>query len=115
MYLHYQTTLKVEQYTVYILACSDKSYYTGVTNDVDRRLYEHQNAINPESYTAKRRPLILVFCEHFKDINDPIAFEKQIKGWSRKKKEALISSNWEQLKELSHCTNMSSHKNYQKH
>ncbi|MCX2475741.1 GIY-YIG nuclease family protein [Pedobacter sp. MC2016-05] len=55
----------MEQYTVYILACSDKSYYTGVTNDVDRRLYEHQNAINPESYTAKRRPLIFSILRTF--------------------------------------------------
>ncbi|RZJ82339.1 MAG: GIY-YIG nuclease family protein [Flavobacterium sp.] len=99
-------------YTVYILKCSDGSYYTGVTNDIDRRFYEHQNGINNNCYTFKRRPLNLVFAEHFADINQAIEFEKQIKGWSRKKKEAIISDNWEQLKELSVCKNETNFKNY---
>jgi putative endonuclease len=104
----------METYTVYILKCADHSYYTGVTNDIDRRLYEHHNAINPTCYTSTKRPLVLVFCEHFKDINEAISFEKQIKGWSRKKKEAIINDNWDKLKELSICKNITSHTNFTK-
>ncbi|MES2807165.1 MAG: GIY-YIG nuclease family protein [Bacteroidota bacterium] len=89
------------QYFVYILLCSDESYYVGVTNDIDRRMQEHDSAINPRSYTALRRPLKLVFVERFTDINQAIAFEKQVKGWGRKKKEAIIKGNWHLLPELS--------------
>jgi putative endonuclease len=53
----------------------------------------------------------LVFCENFPDVNQSIEFEKQVKGWSRKKKEAIINDNWEKLKELSTCSNITSHKN----
>ena len=101
----------MKYYYVNILKCNDESYYTGVTNDIDRRLYEHQSGINSNSYTNKRRPVTLVFCDYFTDINQAIAFEKQIKGWTRKKKEAIIANNWNKLKELSVCRNDSNHKN----
>ncbi|SDC56456.1 GIY-YIG nuclease family protein [Pedobacter soli] len=104
----------MKTYTVYILKCADSSYYTGVTNDIDRRIYEHENAVNPTCYTAGRRPLVLVFCEHFEDVNEAIEFEKQVKGWSRKKKEAIINDNWDKLRPLSVCNNITSHKNYKK-
>ena len=87
-------------YFVYIVECSDKSYYTGVTNDLDRRLWEHNNDNNALAYTHKRRPVILRFFQRFQDINQAIEFEKQIKGWSRKKKEALFKEDWEALKTL---------------
>ncbi len=90
----------MRHYSVYILKCSDGSYYTGVTNDVDRRLYEHQSGYDEKSYTFKRRPVELLFAEHFYDVIRAIAFEKQVKGWSRAKKEALIRGDWEALKEL---------------
>lgn len=90
----------LQPYTVYILKCSDNSYYVGVTNDIDRRLNEHQEGLT-KGYTSSRRPLELVFTEHFKEVNRAIAFEKQIKGWRRAKKEALISGNWHLLPELS--------------
>jgi putative endonuclease len=80
----------MKTYYVYILKCSDDSYYTGVTNNLDRRVTEHSEGIYKKSYTFKRRPVQLVFCETFNDINKAIAFEKQIKSWSKKKKEALI-------------------------
>lgn len=99
-------------YSVYILKCSDGSYYTGITNDIDRRLHEHQNGANITCDTYKRRPLSLMFCEHFPDVNQAIAFEKQVKGWTRKKKEAIINDNWNKLKELSICKNITSHTNY---
>ena len=91
----------MNQYFVYILLCSDKSYYTGVTNNMERRMYEHETGLNPNSYTHKRRPVRLVFCERFIDINQAIAFEKQVKGWKRSKKEALIKGDWDLLPELS--------------
>lgn len=91
----------MKQYHVYILLCADGSYYTGVTNDIDRRFIEHVDGINEDCYTFTRRPLKLVFAEPFPDINQAIAFEKQVKGWRRAKKEALIQNNWEALPALS--------------
>ena len=79
---------------VYILKCSDKTYYTGVTSNLSKRLEEHQNGIHKNSYTFKRRPLELVFYAEFTDINVAIEKEKQIKKWSRAKKEALINGNF---------------------
>ncbi len=86
-------------YFVYIVICNDKSYYTSVINDLDRRIWEHNNN-DTNSYTSKRRPVILKYFQRFQDINAAIAFEKQIKGWSRKKKEALFEENWEEIKRL---------------
>ncbi|MCY0968950.1 GIY-YIG nuclease family protein [Chryseobacterium wangxinyae] len=91
----------MKRYYVYIVKCSDSSYYTGVTNDLERRVNEHNDGCKPESYTYKRRPVVLVFYHEFNDINQAIDFEKQVKGWSRKKKEAIINDNWELLPELS--------------
>ena len=88
-------------YTVYILRCADGTYYTGVTNDLDRRVWEHQSGHDSRAYTFRRRPLKLVFQEHFPDVNQAIAFEKQVKGWRRAKKEALIARRWDLLPELS--------------
>ncbi len=91
----------MKQYIVYILLCNDNSYYTGITNDIDRRLYEHESGLDPKSYTFKRRPVKLLFQEMFNDIHQAIAFEKQIKGWKRTKKEAIINGDWHLLQELS--------------
>ena len=91
----------MKNYYVYILLCSDNSYYTGVTNDLETRFLYHQNGHNPESYTYNRRPVEIVFYSEFNDVNQAIAFEKQVKGWSRKKKEAIINNEWEKLPNLS--------------
>ena len=104
----------MKQYYVYILKCSDNSFYTGVTNDLENRFLQHHDGKHPESYTYKRRPVELVFHQEFNEVNDAIAFEKQVKGWSRKKKEAIINNNWESLKELSICKNISSSTNFEK-
>lgn len=88
----------MKRYYVYILKCSDGSYYTGITNDVERRFAEHQNGEVEGSYTHTRRPVELVYYDYFHNVNNAIAFEKQVKGWSRKKKEALINSDWDKLK-----------------
>ena len=88
-------------YYVYIVECNDKSYYTGITNDIERRLWQHNNDNNKLAYTYSRRPIILKYCERFQNVQDAIAWEKQIKGWSRKKKEALFANDWESIKLLS--------------
>ena len=91
---------RVHNYFVYILECSDGFYYTGVTNNIDRRLREYNEGINPTSFTHKRRPIVLRYCKKFKYILDAIAWEKQLKGWSRKKKEALFIEDWCKIVEL---------------
>jgi putative endonuclease len=91
----------MKSYHVYILLCNDGSYYTGITNDLDRRFYEHETGYNVSCYTYKRRPLKLVFNEIFANVNQAIAFEKQVKGWRRAKKEAIIRGDWHRLPELS--------------
>lgn len=88
--------------TVYILECSDGSYYTGLTKqDVEARVWEHNHLPDEKAYTFKRRPVRLVFTETYDRIIDAIARERQIKGWSRRKKQALIALNYEGLPELS--------------
>ena len=99
---------------VYILKCVGNSYYTGITNNQERRFNEHQSGLHPKAYTFKRRPVELVFYTDFPDPRQAIAFEKQVKGWSRKKKEAIINGNWDRLKSLAECKNETSHNNYRK-
>jgi putative endonuclease len=96
-------------YCVYMLKCSDNSYYTGITNDMDRRLAEHQCGQKPEGYTFSRRPVELVYGELFQNVLDAIAFEKKLKGWTHAKKEALITNDWDQLKFLAQCQNNTKH------
>jgi len=87
--------------TVYILRCRDGSYYTGLTKqNIEARVWEH-NAGVYDGYTAKRLPVELVFTETYDRIIDAIARERQIKGWSRRKKEALIALDYEALPGLS--------------
>ena len=71
---------------VYILYCADETFYTGVTSNLDKRLIEHHSAKYPDSYTAQRLPVELVFYAEFTNINHAIATEKQVKNWSRIKK-----------------------------
>ncbi len=80
-------------YFVYILRCADGKYYVGVTNDVDRRFAEHQEGYDPAGFTYSRRPVELVLVEWYQYIQHAIEREKQLKGWSRKKKEALITGD----------------------
>ena len=85
---------------VYILLCADGSYYTGLTEDLEIRLAQHQAGELP-GYTKSRRPVKLVFSNEFSSMDDAIDRERQIKGWSKAKKEALIAGDWERLAELS--------------
>ena|SRR5690606_20177810 len=84
-------------YYVYILQCSDKSFYTGITSDLERRFQEHSAGHDSNSYTHTRRPVELRWFAEFTDPNHAIDMEKKIKGWSRRKKEALIAEDWEKL------------------
>ena len=90
----------MQQSYVYILKCYDSSYYTGVTSNLDKRMFQHETAFYPDCYTASRRPLQLVFYAEFTDINLAIEKEKQIKKWSRLKKEALINGDYDALPNL---------------
>ena len=104
----------MKQFFVYILLCADNSYYTGITNDIERRLTEHEGGSHFDSYTAKRLPIKLVYEKSFKTALEAITFEKQVKSWSRKKKEALIEGHIDKLKELSVCKNETNYLNYKK-
>ena len=85
---------------VYMLRCADGSYYAGSTRlGLERRLSEHNNGTYA-GYTSKRLPVELVWSQHFLDITDAIAVERQIKGWSRAKKEALIRGDYEAIQSL---------------
>uniref|UniRef100_UPI00404B066F GIY-YIG nuclease family protein n=1 Tax=Gelidibacter sp. TaxID=2018083 RepID=UPI00404B066F len=88
-------------YYVYILKCSDDTYYTGFTSNLEKRLIEHQSGFYKESYTHSRRPVVLVFYAEFTDPNIAIQTEKQIKKWSKAKKEAAINNEFEKLPNLS--------------
>ena len=86
---------------VYILRCADGSYYTGLTKQpMESRLWEHSEGVY-DGYTKKRRPVALVFTETYDRMLHAIARERQIKGWSRAKKEALIALRYHRLPDLS--------------
>ena len=85
---------------VYILRCSDGSYYTGHTDNLEARVNSHQIG-RIAGYTAKRRPVTLEFAEEFPTRIEALERERQIKGWSRKKKNALIWGDWDLLGDLS--------------
>jgi putative endonuclease len=85
---------------VYILKCADGTYYTGVTSNLTQRVFQHQKGFHKNSYTYSRRPVKLVFYAEFTDINLAIVKEKQIKKWSRAKKEALINGEFDKLPNL---------------
>ena len=91
---------------MYILLCSDGSYYTGSTIDLELRLDQHQ-AGEGANYTRKYQPVKLVYYEEFDRIDEAFYREKQIQGWSRKKKEALIENRYNELQKLAECQNRS--------
>ena len=88
---------------VYMLRCADGSYYVGHTDNLDARVSAHK-AGEIEGYTRTRRPVRLVFSEEFPTREEALAHERQIKGWSRAKKEALIKGNWSRIQALSHLS-----------
>jgi putative endonuclease len=84
---------------LYILLCADGSFYTGSTNDLERRMLEHQNG-EGANHTRKRLPVELVYAEEYDRIDEAYYRERQIHGWSHAKKEALIEGRNEDLQGL---------------
>jgi putative endonuclease len=89
---------------MYILLCADGSYYTGSTKNLERRLEEHQDG-EGANHTKKRLPVELVYYEEFDRIDLAFFREKQVQGWNREKKEALIKSDANLLNKLAECKN----------
>ncbi len=90
----------MKTYYVYILKCADKTFYTGITSDLTKRIESHQAGTFKGSYTSTRRPVKLSFYCEFTDPNMAIETEKQIKKWSQAKKKALINGQYDELPNL---------------
>ena len=87
--------------SIYILLCADGSYYTGITRrSVEERFSEHAQGLDKNSYTFTRRPVKLIYSETYDRIDEAIATERRIKGWSRAKKEAYIRGDFDRLSAL---------------
>ena len=99
----------MKEYT-YILLCSNGQYYTGSTIDLELRVAQHQ-AGEGANFTKKHLPVELVYYEEHQRIDQAFYREKQIQGWSRKKKETLINGEFEKLNELAECKNDTHYKN----
>ncbi|MGC2166361.1 MAG: GIY-YIG nuclease family protein [Gallionella sp.] len=84
---------------VYILRCSDNSYYTGHTDNLETRLSEHQHG-KGSAYTSARLPVELVFSQECTTRDEALAAERQIKGWSLKKEEAMMRGDWAEVSRL---------------
>ena len=91
---------------MYLLECVDKTYYVGSTNNLELRLTQHQNG-EGANHTKKRLPVKLIYYEEFQRIDFAFYREKQVQGWCRKKKEALMRGMPEELNKLSECVNES--------
>jgi len=91
----------MNEFCVYILKCNDNSYYTGHTDDLGKRIEQHKNKAYPTCYTATRLPVELAFSQHFTTREEALAAERKIKGWSRKKKEAMMRGDWDEVSRLS--------------
>jgi len=96
----------MKTYFVYILECTNEFLYIGITNNIERRVQEHSEGLNQNCYTYNHKPVELIFKQEFNDVNQAIYFEKKIKKWSRKKKLALANNDFNLLKILSECRNV---------
>ncbi len=94
--------IRMKPFWIYMLKCSDGSYYVGHTDDLEKRIGEHE-AGEIECYTRKRRPVELLYSSEFVTREEALSFERQIKGWSRAKKEALIRNDWDEVRKLARC------------
>ena len=91
------------QFWVYLLRCSDGTFYAGHTDNLDKRVAEHKAGYGAD-YTMRRRPVELVWCECLPSRDEAFAFERRIKGWTRAKKEGLIARNWKRVRQLAWST-----------
>ncbi|HET7385994.1 MAG TPA: GIY-YIG nuclease family protein [Nocardioidaceae bacterium] len=85
----------------YLLRCADGSYYVGSTTDLEARLWQHNYGDGGAAYTRRRRPVELIWAGEFDTPAEAYAFEKQVQGWSRAKREALAAGRLERLPALS--------------
>lgn len=86
---------------VYILRCNDGSYYVGSTTNLEERLRQHNDDVLGAAYTRRRRPVVLIWHAEFSSIAEAYSVEKQVQGWSRRKREALMRGEFELLPEVS--------------
>lgn len=91
----------MQYFYVYILKCSDGSYYTGHTDNIEARISQHKQGLIKNCYTITRLPITVVFVQTFASRNEAFNAERKIKGWTRQKKEALIKGDWERVSLLS--------------
>ena len=94
----------MQEYFVYIALCADATYYVGITNDPDKRLWEHNAGPSPSAYTHSRRPVSLVYVAPFDRVEEAIAWEKHLKGWTHAKKRAMINNDWRLVHSLARRT-----------
>ncbi|ANW96072.1 hypothetical protein AXE80_07180 [Wenyingzhuangia fucanilytica] len=97
---------------LYILKCSDDTFYTGSTIDLEKRIAQHNSGLGA-NYTKKRLPVVLVYQQYFLNIADAFYYEKKIQKWSKAKKLAIINDQWELLPKLSECKNKTHFSNYE--
>ncbi|MHB1185851.1 MAG: GIY-YIG nuclease family protein [Desulfobulbia bacterium] len=90
---HENSFERLGMFWVYILRCADGSYYTGHTDNLDNRIAQHQNG-ECDGYTATRLPVELAWPQEFVTREEALSAERQIKGWNRKKKEAMMRGDW---------------------
>jgi len=85
------------RFFVYVLECSNGTFYTGNTSNLELRISQHCSGYDPKSYTNKMRPVKLVWAQEFPTRVDALSTEQQIKGWSHAKKRALIEDDFEKI------------------
>jgi putative endonuclease len=95
---------------MYILLCNDGSFYTRSTKNLVKRLLQHQHG-EGANHTKRRLPVELIYDGEFDRIDEAFSREKQVQGWCRKKKEALINNRPEELPMLAECRNASHYRN----
>ena len=89
-----------DSFWLYILKCVDQSYYTGHTDSLEARLAQHESGAISNCYTATRRPVELVYAVAFVSREEALTAERQVKGWSRRKKEAMMRDDWQMVSRL---------------
>ena len=89
----------MECFFVYMLKCSDKSYYIGLTTNIEKRIAEHRAKLGG-SYTSIRLPIEVVYIQDFATKTEALVIERKLKGWSRNKKEAFLNNDWNKLSQL---------------
>ena len=97
----------VKRYFVYVLRCIDGTLYVGITNNIDRRFYEHQSGAFNTCYTYKRRPVLLAYVQEYGEVQEALDAETMLKRWNHRKKLALIEGRIGDLKRYARGKNRS--------